>query len=141
MTDGEKMTESEILFYRKKINDKAYMNNSVSSIADKFADEYVKRGLYNTPQKIKLPKENKENKMKNSLCDLNNHLFVVLERLLDDDVCHDEESTNKEINKARIVCDVSKVIVENAKVQLDALKYRENFNIDNARMPDLLMEK
>lgn len=79
--------------------------------------------------------------MKNSLSDLNNYLFEQLERLLDDEICHDEESTRQEIAKARAVTEVANSITANASVQLAAMKFREGNGLREDDMPQMLLEK
>ena len=53
--------------------------------------------------------------MQNKIDDLRNHLFETLEALKDDEKPMDLE-------RARAVADVAKVIVESAKVEVDFLK-------------------
>ena len=61
--------------------------------------------------------------MKNKLSDLNNHLFVQLERLNDEDLT--EEQVQKEISRARAITEVANSIISNAKVVLEASKFIE----------------
>lgn len=56
--------------------------------------------------------------MKNKLLDLNNHLFAQLERLSDEGLKGDE--LKEEINRSKAVTGVSKEIVSNARLALDA---------------------
>lgn len=58
--------------------------------------------------------------MKNKLKDLNNILFEQLERLNDDTMT--EEALQKEINRAKAICDVGSRVIENQKVQLEGVK-------------------
>lgn len=58
--------------------------------------------------------------MKNKLTDLNNHLFAQIERLSDEDT--KGEDLEKEIDRAKAVALISKNIIDNAKVVLDAQK-------------------
>lgn len=53
--------------------------------------------------------------MKNGIVDLRNHLFATLEALQDKD-------NPMDIERARAVADVAKVVVESAKVEVDHLK-------------------
>jgi hypothetical protein len=76
--------------------------------------------------------------MKNKLSDLNNYLFEELERLMDDEVCKDTESTLREIDRSRAITDVAKTIVAAGHVQLDAIKTAGEWNLKNKQMPDLL---
>ncbi len=56
--------------------------------------------------------------MKNKLTDLNNHLFAQLERLSDESLKGD--ALKEEINRSKAVSGVSKDIVANARLALDA---------------------
>lgn len=58
--------------------------------------------------------------MQNKLIDLNNHLFAQLERLSDEDVTGEE--LQQEINRSKAISSISKNIVDNATLQLDAVK-------------------
>ena len=60
--------------------------------------------------------------MKNTLADLNNHLFEQMERLNDDDL--NNEELDKEIKRAKAMTDVSSQIIENAALGLSAEKLR-----------------
>ncbi len=63
--------------------------------------------------------------MKNSLLDLNNHLFVVLERLNDDDIS--VERLEQEISRAKAINSVAESIVNNARVALEAEKLKAEY--------------
>lgn len=63
--------------------------------------------------------------MKNKLTDLNDHLFAQLERLNDETL--EGEALEKEIARSKAVTDVSKSIVSNASLQLDALKLKAEY--------------
>lgn len=58
--------------------------------------------------------------MKNTLQDLNNHLFAQLERLSDEDLS--DEKLNTEINRARAMVDVASKILENANISVEVAK-------------------
>lgn len=76
--------------------------------------------------------------MQNKLTDLNNHLFVQLERLGDDEICKDKESTMLEIARAKAVSDISTNIVEVARVCIDGIKLQEDLHISEKEMPEVL---
>lgn len=59
-----------------------------------------------------------ENKVKNKLIDLNNHLFDALERLMDED--NTGEKLTEEIKRAKTVASIANQIIGNAKLALDA---------------------
>lgn len=56
--------------------------------------------------------------VRNSLSDLNNHLFETLERLNDEDLT--DEQLKKEIDRAQSICSVSRMIIENANTVISA---------------------
>jgi benzoyl-CoA reductase/2-hydroxyglutaryl-CoA dehydratase subunit BcrC/BadD/HgdB len=67
--------------------------------------------------------------MKNTLSDLNNHLFACLERLNDENISEDD--LRKEIKRANAVSDIASNIVANANVQLQAIKYANGQDFEN----------
>lgn len=58
--------------------------------------------------------------MKNKLIDLNNHLFAQMERLSDEDLTADK--LTDEINRSQAIQKIASVIIDNAKLALDAHK-------------------
>ncbi|MGX7077455.1 hypothetical protein [Globicatella sanguinis] len=73
--------------------------------------------------------------MRNKSTDLNNHLFEMLERLNDDEVIGDK--LEEEIQRAKAITDVSKSIIENAKLSLDAAKLTAEYS-GRVVIPDML---
>lgn len=57
--------------------------------------------------------------MQNSLSDLNNHLFLALERLND---AEDAEEIDQEIERCRAVSEVGTAIIRNAQTALKAIE-------------------
>ena len=76
--------------------------------------------------------------MKNNLGDLNNYLFEQLERLNDDDSLENEEHFNRQIRRAKAITDVSKTIISNANLLLNAKKYQDEYGIKQNEVPDML---
>ncbi len=63
--------------------------------------------------------------IKNTLGDLNNHLFAQLERLSDEDL--KGEDLKEEITRSKAVSDVATRIIANANVVLQAKKAANDF--------------
>lgn len=62
---------------------------------------------------------------RNTLNDLNNHLFMQLERLNDDDLT--EEDLQKEINRAKAVSNIAAQIINNGQLALNAQKFAMDY--------------
>lgn len=62
--------------------------------------------------------------MKNTLTDLNNHLFAEMERLSDEDLSG--EALDTEISRAKALTGVSSQIIQNGKLMLDAIKFQDD---------------
>ncbi|WP_462155973.1 hypothetical protein [Pseudoalteromonas piscicida] len=76
--------------------------------------------------------------MKNTLADLNNHLFAQLERLNDEDIAG--EKLTEELKRSKAVTGVAHQVIGNAKLMLDATKFRADLEPDFAPqdMPKIL---
>lgn len=75
--------------------------------------------------------------MKNTLGDLNNHLFAELERLSDEELKGDD--LVEEMNRARTITEVSTQIISNTHVILKAEKFRDE-KIDVSRAVPKMLE-
>lgn len=73
--------------------------------------------------------------MKNTLGDLNNHLFAQLERLNDEDIKGEE--LVEEINRAKAVTQIASQIVSTGNLVLSAKKATDNF-VGIQEMPKML---
>ncbi|MCU5595061.1 hypothetical protein [Bacillus mobilis] len=77
--------------------------------------------------------------MRNTLGDLNNHLFAQLERLGDEELVGEE--LEEEINRAKAVTDVATQIIANGSLVLKAkVAYDDRLNADN-NTPKMLEAK
>ena len=78
--------------------------------------------------------------MKNTISDLNNHLFAQLERLSDEDL--DEEEIKKEVERSKAITSVAKVIVDNGKLALNTMKHMDEYgyNADGNRTVPTMLE-
>lgn len=75
--------------------------------------------------------------MKNTLQDLNNYLFEAIERLEDDELT--EEELDLEIKRSEAVTKIAGTIINNANIQLQALKHADEYGYKGERtMPALL---
>lgn len=63
--------------------------------------------------------------VRNTSADLNNHLFEQLERLNDDEI--NGEDLKEEIGRSKAMADISRMIIDNAKLSLDAKKIKAQF--------------
>lgn len=74
--------------------------------------------------------------MRNTLGDLNNHLFAQLERLSDEDI--KGEALEEEINRARAVTTVATQIISNGSLVLQAQKFHTEYASKNLQKPRML---
>ena len=73
---------------------------------------------------------------KNRLTDLNDHLFVAVERLSDDDLKGD--ALKEEIERAKAISSVALNIINNGKLLLDAqLAVKERY-LESGSLPKML---
>lgn len=73
--------------------------------------------------------------MKNTLVDLNNHLFEQLERLNDESL--DDEALKREITRSKAMTDVAQTIINNGELAYKVMKQQYEQG-ENARTPEML---
>lgn len=74
--------------------------------------------------------------MKNTLGDLNNHLFEQLERL--NDVNLRDDRLKEEISRAKAISDIATKIISNGELVLEAQKFADDKWNADAEVPKML---
>lgn len=74
--------------------------------------------------------------MRNTLGDLNNHLFAQLERLSDEDLAGDQ--LKEEIERAKSVTSVANQIISNGSLVLQAQKFHTEYKSKDLQKPRML---
>lgn len=70
-------------------------------------------------------------KVKNTLGDLNNHLFEMMERLNDDEL--NDEQLEKELKRADGMTKVSQQILQNGELQIKAMKHMDEYGYNSEK--------
>lgn len=73
--------------------------------------------------------------VRNKMTDLNNHLFEQLERLNDELT---EEELEQELKRSKALANVSRAIIDNTRLALDAEKFKYNAGMYDGKMPPML---
>lgn len=74
--------------------------------------------------------------MKNTLCDLNNHLFLELERLNDEEL--DKDNIQFECSRAKALSMISEKILANASLMLETRKHFDAMGESTNSIPKIL---
>lgn len=78
---------------------------------------------------------------KRSYRDLQDYLFIELDRLTDDEFFKDKKKAEIEIKRAGAICDIVEEMVSTSKVQLEAVRLYGEYNLKKADIPvNLLTE-
>lgn len=77
--------------------------------------------------------------MKNTLVDLNNHLFAQLERLGDEDLAG--EQLQAEIERSKAISSIATKIIDNADLGLQAEKLKVEYGRRDVQLPEMLENK
>lgn len=70
-------------------------------------------------------------KVRNTLGDLNNHLFEMMERLNDDEL--DDEQLEKELKRADGMTKVSQQILQNGELQFKTMKHMDEYGYNSEK--------
>lgn len=76
--------------------------------------------------------------MKNTLGDLNNHLFAQLERLNDEELTGEE--LEKELKRSKGITDLAEKIISNANIVLQATKLKSDLIDDRMDSTPKMLE-
>lgn len=75
--------------------------------------------------------------MKNTLGDLNNHLFAQLEKLGDDELTGEE--LDKEIQRSEAMAKIADQIIKNGDLQYKAMKHMDEYGYERPKaVPEML---
>lgn len=74
--------------------------------------------------------------MKNTLGDLNNHLFAQLERLSDEDIKGDV--LTEEINRAKAITSIAAQVINNSSLVLRAMEIQKERLGEDRTLPPML---
>lgn len=75
--------------------------------------------------------------MKNTLGDLNNHLFAQLEKLNDDDLTG--EQLDAEIKRTEAMAKISEQIIRNGELQFKAMQHMDEYGYERKKLvPEML---
>lgn len=75
--------------------------------------------------------------MKNTLGDLNNHLFAQLEKLNDDEL--NGEQLDAEIRRTEAMAKISEQIIKNGELQFKAMQHMDEYGYERQKaVPEML---
>lgn len=75
--------------------------------------------------------------MKNTLGDLNNHLFAQLEKLNDDEL--NGEQLDAEIKRTEAMAKISEQIIKTGELQFKAMQHMDEYGYERAKaVPEML---
>lgn len=117
------MTPEQIQQIREKYKNPLYMKQAINSVADKFADEYIKQEM-----KVETKVDGGKKKMEKSEIkktrfeELELVLLNQIEMLNDESILTDKESATIAIEKSKAISDLTGNFTELQKTKLDIVK-------------------
>ena len=117
------MTPEQIQQIKEKYKNPLYMKQAINSVADKFADEYIKQEM-----KVETEVDGGKKKMEKTAIkmtrfdELENVLLNQIEMLNDESILTDKESATIAIEKSKAISDLTGNFTELQKVKLDIVK-------------------
>ena len=115
------MTPEQIQQIKEKYKNPLYMKQAINSVADKFADEYIKQEMNIEVDGGKKKMEKTAIKM-TRFDELENVLLNQIEMLNDESILTDKESATIAIEKSKAISDLTGNFTELQKVKLDIVK-------------------
>ena len=115
------MTAEQIQKIKEKYKNPLYMKQAINSVADKFADEYIKQEMNIEVDGGKKKMEKTAIKM-TRFDELENVLLNQIEMLNDESILTDKESATIAIEKSKAISDLTGNFTELQKVKLDIVK-------------------
>lgn len=115
------MTPEQIQKIKEKYKNPLYMKQAINSVADKFADEYIKQEMNIEVDGGKKKMEKTAIKM-TRFDELENVLLNQIEMLNDESILTDKESATIAIEKSKAISDLTGNFTELQKVKLDIVK-------------------
>ena len=115
------MTPEQIQQIREKYKNPLYMKQAINSVADKFADEYIK-------QEMNIEVDGGKKKMEKSAIkmtrfdELENVLLNQIEMLNDESILTEKESATIAIEKSKAISALAGNFTELQKTKLDIVK-------------------
>lgn len=76
--------------------------------------------------------------IKNTLGDLNNHLFAQLERLGDEELKGDE--LEEEIRRSEAMANIGEQIIRNGELQLKAMRHMDEYGYNSKKIVPEMMK-
>ena len=115
------MTPEQIQQIKEKYKNPLYMKQAINSVADKFADEYIKQEMNIEVDGGKKKMEKTAIKM-TRFDELENVLLNQIEMMNDESILTDKESATIAIQKTKAISDLTGNFTELQKVKLDIVK-------------------